>query len=327
MVRARGLLRRAARRFPAPLRVAWNLLPASVQRRLAPLVYPIALGSRQTPIPYDMTPPPGAARAVWRDDGSGRVVPRASIVLVTYDNRELTRLCLDSLDRATAYPDYEVIVVDNGSTDGTVTLLRDFAARDGRLRLILNPHNAGFAAATNQGIRAATGEYVVMLNDDTVVSTHWLARLLAPLAAAGSDVGLVCPSTNRIGNDAQIVTNYRDLAGMERLAWQRNQEFGAAVRDLPMVALFCAAARRQVLLDVGLLDERFAIGMFEDDDLSRRMQARGLRTVCADGGFVHHFGQASFGKLDEDEYQRIWEANRRRFEEKWGAWTPPRSWP
>jgi hypothetical protein len=88
--------------------------------------------------------------------------------------------------------------------------------------------------------------------------------------------------------------------------------------------MFCLALRRDSLERIGPLDERFEVGMLEDDDYARRAHAAGYRVVCAEDAFVHHFGQASFGALiPTGEYARLLEANRRRFEEKWGeAWRP-----
>ena len=96
--------------------------------------------------------------------------------------------------------------------------------------------------------------------------------------------------------------------------------------EIPMLALYCAAIRRSLLDRIGLLDERFGVGMFEDDDLSRRVREVGLGVMCAEDAFVHHWGRASFGRLDEAAYQRLFEENRRRYEEKWGEpWKPHRS--
>ena len=88
--------------------------------------------------------------------------------------------------------------------------------------------------------------------------------------------------------------------------------------------MFCAAMRRDVVERVGVLDEQFEIGMFEDDDYARRVRAASYRIVCTDDVFVHHFGQGSLGELCvSGEYDRVLEANRRRFEQKWGvAWRP-----
>ncbi|MBV9171505.1 MAG: glycosyltransferase, partial [Chloroflexi bacterium] len=107
-----------------------------------------------------------------------RLFPLASIIIVTYNNVEVTRLCLDSMYRRTAYPTFEVIVVDNCSTDGTRDYLADFSARHDNFHLLLRDENEGFARANNLGVQAARGEYIVFLNNDTVVPAGWLSRLL-----------------------------------------------------------------------------------------------------------------------------------------------------
>ena len=87
--------------------------------------------------------------------------------------------------------------------------------------------------------------------------------------------------------------------------------------------MFCAAMRREVYQQIGPLDERFEVGMFEDDDYSMRMRAAGYRVVCAEDVFIHHFGQASIGELANGKYGEIFHANRQKFEYKWGVkWEP-----
>jgi hypothetical protein len=87
-----------------------------------------------------------------------------------------------------------------------------------------------------------------------------------------------------------------------------------------MLAMFCVAMRRDVFQQVGALDEQFEVGMFEDDDYSRRVRTAGLKVICAEDVFVHHFGQASFGELcTGGQYDRLLDGNRERFEQKWNV--------
>ena len=257
--------------------------------------------------------------------GAEASFPTVSIVIVAYGGKQLLERCVAALGRYTGWPRLELIVVDNGTRDGTSAWLGGAAARDPRLIVIENHDNLGFARATNQGIGRASGEYVVLLNDDTLPAPGWLSRLIAHLER-DPDLGIVCPVTNYIGNAAQVPAIYRTLDELEALAKSRAFVHAGQLLGLDAVALFCAAMRRSVLEEIGRLDERFEVGMFEDDDLSRTLRTRGLRLGVALDAFVHHVGQASFGRLDPAEYLAIWEANRRRFERKWGVrWIPPRA--
>ncbi len=248
--------------------------------------------------------------------------PRVSIAIATLDGGPLLSACLRALRRNTPWPGLEVIVVDNGSHDATRALLETHARRDGAV-VISNATNRGFAAATNQALRRAAGEIVVLLNDDTAVGPGWLSRLVAHLEA-DRKLGLVCPVTNEIGNDAKIAVDYVAFDDMERFAVARAMDHAGKRRNIETVALFCAAARRATLEELGFLDERYAVGMFEDDDLSRTLSARGLGRAVAEDAFVHHVGHASFSRLTDAQYLSIWRANRRRFEKKWGVrWAPP----
>jgi GT2 family glycosyltransferase len=239
--------------------------------------------------------------------------PKVSVVIPTHDNLVFLRLCLESLLANAGALALEVVVVDNGSGDGTADYLRRLGPQ---VRPIVNAENRGFAAAINQGIAAARGDAIVLLNDDTVVPPEALERLVAHLDDPA--VGLVGASSNRAGNEAEVpdadYATYRELLGYAA------GEVGAGLLDVRTVALFCAALPRRVVDAVGVLDERFGRGLFEDDDYAERVRRAGLRVAVATDAFVHHFGQASIGKLAQnDEYGPLFHGNRRRFERKWGV--------
>ncbi|HKC23732.1 MAG TPA: glycosyltransferase, partial [Thermoanaerobaculia bacterium] len=251
-----------------------------------------------------------------------KTFPKASLIVVTYGNLELTRLCIESIYRTVEWPSFEVIVVDNGSTDGTPEYLESAKKIYPDLTVRLNADNLGFAAANNIGLRLATGEYLAFLNNDTVSCRGWLSALIRHLSRDPS-IGIIGPSTNAIGNEGMVAVGYERLEEMPGWAERFTREHDGEVFDIKMLAMFCVAIRRGVFEEVGFLDERFGIGMFEDDDYAVRVREAGYRVVCARDAFIHHFMKASFKKLAADEYQRLFERNKRLFEEKWqSAWSP-----
>ncbi len=248
-----------------------------------------------------------------------------SIVIVCYNNSQYTRQCLRSVDSwAWAYPGkIEVVVVDNASTDDTAPMVEAWAGDRAHARFLRNEENRGFASANNQAVAVAQGDVIVFLNNDAYLSPGAVDRLVFHLQEPG--IGLVGPVTNEIGNEARISVDYERLDDMPAFALAYTNAHAGMVFDIPVCALYCAAIRRSLLVSVGGLDERFRVGMFEDDDLAMAVRQQGLRVVCAEDAFVHHVGRAAFAQMPDVEYQRLLEGNRRRWEEKWGIpWIPHR---
>jgi len=250
---------------------------------------------------------------------------RAAIVIVSRGNIEYTRLCLQSIWNATAYPAFEVVVVDNGSDRDVVAALHSMAEAEPRLKVIEAGENLGFAKANNIGISAAGEcEYVVLLNNDTVVTRGWLSRLLHHLDTP--DVSMVGPVTNWAGNEARIEVDYTSVANLERFAEVYAREHRGRTFEIPMLAMYCVALRRSLLDRIGMLDERFGIGLFEDDDFALRARRAGGKLICAEDVFVHHWGQATFSTMTIAEYEALFDRNRQKFESKWSVkWKPPQS--
>jgi GT2 family glycosyltransferase len=244
------------------------------------------------------------------------------IVIVSHNNLQYLELCLESLWTKTLYPNFDVIVVDNASENNVRDYLLAAAHQEPRLKVILNNDNLGFARANNIGIEAAGScDYVVLLNNDTVVTPHWLSKLISHLD--DPQVGLVGPVSNWAANEARINVNYTDLEGMEQFAKDYTQKHAGQYFEIHMLAMYCVATRRSLLETIGLLDERFGIGMFEDDDFAMRVHKAGYKTICAEDVFIHHWGRASFSRLDQTTYDQLFEENRKKFEGKWGMkWQP-----
>ncbi|HEX6780460.1 MAG TPA: glycosyltransferase [Solirubrobacterales bacterium] len=271
--------------------------------------------SEETLAAVEATPPPVAVTEAPR--------PLASIVVVSFNSRVLTRLCLETVLTNTAETPFELIAVDNASADGSREYLEKLAGRDARVRVLANEENAGFPAACNQGLAAARGELLVLLNSDTMVSPGWLPRLRSHLDGKADLVG---PVTNRIGNEAEVPVAYETYGDFLREAGARATKRQDEAIEIPMLTMFCLAMKRGTWERIGPLDESFGVGTLEDDDYSMRARRAGLRLLCAEDVLVHHFGEGSFGKLFEGgKHSHLLARNRRRFEEKWGeAWQPYR---
>jgi GT2 family glycosyltransferase len=248
--------------------------------------------------------------------------PLVSIVVVTYNGLVFTRLCLESLLAHSQSPAFEVVVVDNDSRDGTRAYLAELARCCESIRLILNDRNRGFAPAVNQGLAASRGELLILLNNDTIVPPDWLQRLCGRLSE--HTTGLVGPTTNRGWNESEIDVSYRTYGELLEFARRRAEKRSGATRPIRMPAMFCVGFRRDLYERVGPLDERYEVGNFEDEDYALRCGAAGYNLLLAEDVFVHHFGEASFGKLyASGERGRVFAANRGRFEEKWDRqWRP-----
>jgi len=232
---------------------------------------------------------------------------------------------MESLYLHTAYPNFEVIVVDNASQDSTPAYLESLGKIVPNLQLILNEQNRGFAGANNQGIMHSCGDYIVLLNNDVIVTPGWLTRLIGYLER-DPNVGMVGPVTNSAGNEQMIQADYTNLEELEAFARQRAREYEGSYFQIPMLGMFCVVFRRKLLDEVGLLDERFGLGTFEDDDFCHRVKLKGYKLICAEDVFIHHFGQATMSKLGDKDYLKLFEHNQRLFEKKWGVkWRPHRT--
>jgi GT2 family glycosyltransferase/glycosyltransferase involved in cell wall biosynthesis/Flp pilus assembly protein TadD len=248
--------------------------------------------------------------------------PLVSVVILAYNNWEYTKACLFSVRNWSDYPNLEIIVVDNASADGTREKLRALGPQDERVRLILNDTNLGVAGGYNAGLRAARGDYVVLLNNDTFVTRGWVRDLIRPMLL-DQRVGLVGPLTNNIGNEQKITIAYANMQEMQQVARRFVRTRLRCTLEVANLAFFCVAIRRGVLEEVGLLDEAYGIGYFEDDDYCRRVSEANYKLVIADDVFVHHYHSVSFDTLGEKAAEQM-ARNRAIFEQRWGPWSPHR---
>lgn len=239
--------------------------------------------------------------------------PAATIVVPAWNEWQATKQCLASLQPTLGVRD-TVVVVDNGSTDGTAAGL----ARHRWLKVVTNPENRGFAAACNQGAAEATGEVIVFLNNDTLVTGRWIDSLLRPFQDAA--VVATGPRSNMVSGPQVVdAVDYRPerLPELHRFtkAWAQAHRDEVSATD--RLVGFCLAVRADAFQGVGGFDESFGIGGCEDDDLCTRLKAAGGRLVIAHEAFVHHEGHRTFDANGVD-WEDLQERNTKRYVDKHG---------
>ena len=193
------------------------------------------------------------------------------------------------------------------------------------LKVITNKNNLGFPKAVNQGLKIATGEYIVIANNDIIVTENWLERMLQ-IAKSDSLIGIVAPISNSVSG-VQLDKNaeYSSIKEMHKYAEKIRKDNKGKIYEFPRAAFLCTLIKREVIEKIGGLDERFSPGNYEDDDFCLRAQLAGFKTVIAQDVFIHHYGSKSFKADGNGKYQKLLERNRQKFIDKWGA-TPDDIW-
>lgn len=263
---------------------------------------------------------------------------KVSLIVITWNNLAYTKLFLWSIRRWTRWP-YQLIFVDNGSTDGT----REYLSEQKDIELIANKTNRGYPAAVNQAIKRVKTNYFCLLNNDLVVSPSWLTDLMEFFLKHPRIGQLTCNSNCII--DAKDALGHVSFDGWinfkrqhprmgPKSLWQRyyqnweefinrNKRINKAKVDIltaPVEFLggWCLLMRRSILTKIGpnFYDPRFRIAYWEDVDLSWRVGLAGYKLAALRRVFVHHFINVSSSKLSQKYRWVEWE-NRNRFFDKW----------
>lgn len=234
-----------------------------------------------------------------------------SIIILTLNNLEKTKVCLESIRKYTRQP-YEIIVIDNGSTDGTIAYLKGLTD----IQLICNQVNKGFAGGCNQGIKIAKGSQILLLNNDTIVTHKWLENLLFALYSS-SQVGIVSPLSNVALPYQNFPYTFTDEQTYHNFALSYNAPNQTKWKSAQALCGFCFLFKREVYERIGLLDEQYAVGNYEDIDYGLRAMLAGYKLLIAGDTFIYHNGHSSFDKNKLD-IVKIADENWKRFQKKWG---------
>jgi GT2 family glycosyltransferase len=241
--------------------------------------------------------------------------PAVSIVVPAHGAYAYTRVCLERIADAGVGVAYEVIVVDDASTDATASLEREVA----NLRVVRNATNLGFVDSANRGAAAARGRLLVFLNNDTAVEPGWLDAIVDTFARH-PDAGIVgarlLHANGRLQEAGAIL--WRDGSGWN---FGRDDDADAPayayLRDTDYVSGACLAIPRALFQELGGFDARYRPGYYEDADLAFRVRERGLRVLYQPAARVLHFEGATAGRDLGSGMKRHQVENRDRFVARW----------
>jgi GT2 family glycosyltransferase len=250
-----------------------------------------------------------------------------SVSIVNHNNRDLLDGCLASVFEGTRVLDFEVIVIDNASDDGSAAMARE---KYPKAIVIENSGRLGFAANQNQGLRRAAGEFIVLLNNDTIVKPGAFEKLVGFMRANQSagmagprllnpdgSVQESCYRTPTLGvlfYDATFISSLFPgspvFGGYKR--WAHD-----AAREVQSISGACVIARRSAVDAVGLLDERFFM-YFEDHDWCLRFRRKGWKIQFVPGAEVVHYGAGSEGHLGHDRFDAFYRGMNLYYEKHYG---------
>jgi GT2 family glycosyltransferase len=237
-----------------------------------------ALNKQQTKVKSQ----PAEARHAHRP-----VRSKVSIVILNWNGKGLVRDCIHSIKKNTVYPNFEIIVVDNGSRDGSVEMLMEMKQKGVIQKLVLNKENTGFAAGNNQGFEIASGKYYFMLNNDTLVTKGWLEAAVNLLESS--------PKIAAVG-----------LRMIDKENWEKKDFALGNDREKLTVCGGAMLLRKSVVKEIGLLDAKHFSPVYgEEQDWCYRARNAGYRMIETDKGIVIHLGSTDTKRQTGREWQFV----------------------
>ena len=220
-----------------------------------------------------------------------------SIIIINFNTKKLIIDCLRSLEKEQSKINKEIIVIDNGSTDGSLKALQKIKIRDANIKLIANQKNLGFAKAANQGIKKAQGEYLFFLNSDTQVKKDTLGKLISFIKKK-SKTAIVGPKLLNLDGSVQASVFHfptfqravREFWLKEKKAFSKYVPSADEAVEVEAVAGAAMLAKKKLLKRVGFFNEKYFM-YYEDLDLCRRLAKIGCKIYyLPSAAVVHHHG-------------------------------------
>jgi GT2 family glycosyltransferase len=249
--------------------------------------------------------------------------PKVSVIIPTKDRADLLSLCVRSVLEKTDYPDFEVVVVDNGSLEPDARLLLKELRKTPRVRVLDYPIPFNFSAIINHGVRHATGDVLCLLNNDTeVINRSWLHELVARAVQrdAGA-IGAMLYYPDDTIQHAGVVLGLGGVAGHVYTRLGRGAPGYMArawvAQNMSAVTAACMVVRKEVFEEVGGFDEALPVA-FNDIDFCLRLLQAGYRNVWTPYAELYHHESASRGSEDSPEKQARFAAEVHAMKWRWG---------
>ena len=233
---------------------------------------------------------------------------KTDIIVLTWNKCEVTKAFFKSFFEKTKTPAH-LIVIDNGSTDETVSFLESLEPENGHtLTKIFNSENKGYIEGVNQGIALSKAPYVCLANNDLEFTEGWLGTV-ENLLDSEKDIGLLNPNSNNLGVKP---TENQTIEELKRDLQPRD-----AFKEMPFCIGFCMFIRRELIDRVGGLSTDYLPMYFDDTDYSMQAKQQGFRIGMAKQAYIFH---AEHGSSDEKDplYEEYFQRNKKKFEQKWG---------
>jgi len=258
---------------------------------------------------------------LWLAEEADSTLPSASIVIPSYNGINFTEPCVLALfETLPKYLKAEIIVVDDASTDDTQTRLAPLVDRDPRLRVVRNEKNSGFIYTCNRGAAEATGDVVILLNNDTIPLPGWLPPLLRVLRDqkdAGAVGGKLLFPDGRMQEAGGIVFRDGTAANFGKWDYDPDDPLYNFVREVDYCSGALLATWRSLFLELGGLDLRYRPIYCDDCDYGFQVRAKGLKVYYQPESSIIHIEGGTSGTDEKQGDKRYQVINRGKLVEKW----------